>query len=451
MDWGKCIICQKTKHESLQCPANSTRKDPGLGYSTFITAVKEFKEIGITVSQFLDETKHDIENVLLENKASWHKSCRDNYNSTKLERAKKKRKQADIEEEEKECDADGSETAQSSPIKSRRSLTPFDPKILQCFFCEKNDFASNLRLASTLELDKKVRECAILLNDSKLIAKLSTGDLIAIEAKYHPACLVKLYNRARPLKKQCADATDSSSVDLEELAFAELIGYIEECLEHEVPGVLTLSELVKFYQCKLEEVGAESGKTNATRLKERVLEAVPDLTAHPEGREVILASRHDIGGILTEAKRRDSDAWCLARAAHIVRKDILKVDNCFNGKFSPECQKNSIPASLLSLVGMLIKGPTTKIDPSNNQACVSVSQLIVFNSVARPRHRPETTGSTHHIRSRECPLPIYTALKIHGATRDRALIDAFYNLGLSISYDRFLTVSTETTNSIIDR
>ena len=38
-----------TRHESLQCPANSTPKDSGLGYSTFIKAVKEFKEIGITV------------------------------------------------------------------------------------------------------------------------------------------------------------------------------------------------------------------------------------------------------------------------------------------------------------------------------------------------------------------------------------------------------------------
>ena len=111
---------ENSEHESLQCPANSTRKDPGIGYSTFIKAVKEFKEIGITVSQFLDETKHDIENVLLENKASWHKSCRDHYNSTKLKRGKKKRKQADVEEEEKGCDAAGSETAQSSPIKSNR-------------------------------------------------------------------------------------------------------------------------------------------------------------------------------------------------------------------------------------------------------------------------------------------------------------------------------------------
>ena len=78
-------------------------------------------------------------------------------------------------------------------------------------------------------------------------------------------------------------------------------------------------------------------------------------------------------------------------------------------------------------------------------------QLIVFNSVARPRHHPEATGSTHHIRSRECPLPIHTVLKIHGATRDRALSDAFYNLGLSVLYGRFLTVLTEITNTVIDR
>jgi len=74
-------------------------------------------------------------------------------------------------------------------------------------------------------------------------------------------------------------------------------------------------------------------KTNATRLKQRFLEAVLDLTAHREGREVIEASRRDIGGILTEAKRGDSHAWRLARVAHVVRNDILKVDNSLNGNF----------------------------------------------------------------------------------------------------------------------
>ena len=35
--------------------------------------------------------------------------------------------------------------------------------------------------------------------------------------------------------------------------------------------------------------------------------------------------------------------------------------------------------------------------------------------------------------------------------RDRSLIDTFYNLGMCISYDRFLSVSTEITNSVIER
>ena len=139
----------------------------------------------------------------------------------------------------------------------------------------------------------------------------------------------------------------------------------------------------------------------------------------------------------------DSDAWCLARAVHFVRREILKVKYSFNGNFLPECKKNAVSVSLLTLVGMIIKGPTTKTDPSDSQACLSIAQLIVFNSISRPRDRPEATGSTHHIRSRECPLPIYTALKIHGATRDRSHIDTFYNLGMCISYDRFLSVSIE--------
>ena len=198
----------------------------------------------------------------------------------------------------------------------------------------------------------------------------------------------------------------------------------------------------------MQELGAEHENVNATRLKERVIKEFHELTAHAQGREVLLVLKHEIGGIMSEAKR-DPDVWCLARVAHILRRDILRVNNSFNGTFSSECQKESIPRSLLSLVGMLVKGPSTKIDPSDNQACLSIAQLIVFNSVSRAR-QPEPT-TTHYIRSRECPLPVYTALKIHGATRDRSLIDTFYKLGLSLSYSRFLTVSTEITNSVLAR
>ena len=63
-----------------------------------------------------------------------------------------------------------------------------------CFFCEKG--GSDLRQVMTTKVDERVRKCAHLLADSLLLGKLSAGDMIATEAKYHPGCLLALYDRA---------------------------------------------------------------------------------------------------------------------------------------------------------------------------------------------------------------------------------------------------------------
>ncbi|CAB3979532.1 Hypothetical predicted protein [Paramuricea clavata] len=344
MDWKLCIICQRSTKEALQCPARSKRKDAGAGYFSFIRSALGYRaEIGIEVTQ-IDIESPGIEQTLTIHNASWHKSCRDLYNNTKLERAKKRK----LAKTDKDEDRPDEEPSSSSPVKSRRSsiLTgPVAAQNLQCFFCDKQDSPDNLHCASTLEVDRRVRDCARLLNDSSLIAKLSTGDLIAMEAKYHANCLASLYNKTRPIRKKSSKSSDELPVDVEKLAFAELIAYIEDILEVET-AVLTLSELVRFYQYKLKELEADCGKVNSTRLKERVLKAFSDLTAHAEGRETNLVSRHVIGD-------------------------------------QEECQKQSIPASLLTLIGMLIKGPSTKSDPSDSQSCISIAQLVVFNSVSR--------------------------------------------------------------------
>ena len=39
--------------------------------------------------------------------------------------------------------------------------------------------------AATFQIDKRVRACAVQLEDTELLAKLSTGDMVALEAKYH--------------------------------------------------------------------------------------------------------------------------------------------------------------------------------------------------------------------------------------------------------------------------
>ena len=117
--------------------------------------------------------------------------------------------------------------------------------------------------------------------------------------------------------------------------------------------MLKLSDLVKFYSSKFSELGGGlSDRINATRLKTCVLTAFHDLTTHAQGREVLLVLSHEIGDVLLEAKNRDSEAFCLAKAAMIVRREIMQVKNTSNGTFATHSQTSAIPASLKTLLDM---------------------------------------------------------------------------------------------------
>ena len=68
----------------------------------------------------------------------------------------------------------------------RLSLGEKDSSSEVCIFCDKTAASrKSLCRASTLEVDSKVRECAMKLQDQKLLARLSAGDLIAQDAMYH--------------------------------------------------------------------------------------------------------------------------------------------------------------------------------------------------------------------------------------------------------------------------
>ncbi|MGH0153333.1 UNVERIFIED_CONTAM: hypothetical protein FKN15_028536 [Acipenser sinensis] len=75
---------------------------------------------------------------------------------------------------------------------------------------------------------------AIELQDTALLARLAPGDMIALEAKYHLKCLVKLCNRA----------ADSTGADDSTGAFAELVAYMEDVhMEESVSPVFQLADL----------------------------------------------------------------------------------------------------------------------------------------------------------------------------------------------------------------
>ena len=69
----------------------------------------------------------------------------------------------------------------------------------------------------------------------------------------------------------------------------------------------------------------------------------------------------------------------------------------------------------------------------------------MFNSVNR---RKADTTITRHNRDRETPVPLYVGVMTHTKTRKSSLVDKLFELGLSVSYDRVLEVSTEIGNKV---
>ena len=147
----------------------------------------------------------------------------------------------------------------------------------------------------------------------------------------------------------------------------------------------------------------------------------PDLQAYNEGRNVKLIFNKDIGTAIRKACEYDfdDDAVHLAKAAQIIRRDIFKTQHSFNGTFSPKCQEESLPTSLLTLINLILVGSNIQkhstTEDVTKASSLAISQLLIFNSVKRSRDK-NTAIVSRHIRERECPLPIYLALKIHGET-----------------------------------
>lgn len=300
INWKLCVICQLATSEPLQCPANSKRSDKGAGYKSFSESVKSFQDLGEIPLGF-DPNKIDdgsgIEKSLIEYKASWHKSCRNKFNATELKRALK-RKASDFKEKNPE----------DSPCKTRRSSVhsrQSDSEPLRCFFCDRIDDISNLHCASTKVLDKRVKQCAVQLKDTNLLAKLAA----AIDAKYHSRCLASLYNRCRTNSDDDNANESQQQRRLHGIAFGAIVSYIEELFEDKetncVPS-LKLADIGKMYKEKLKDLGADAGQVNTTRLKDRILSTLPQISAHSQGRDILLVLDQDVGDAIKLANELDT-------------------------------------------------------------------------------------------------------------------------------------------------
>ena len=236
-----------------------------------------------------------IEETLMRNRAKHHQSCRLLFNNTKLQRAQKR------------ATASTSTCREENRSKRQRTSDPPKPSSV-CFLCEEEAETSTLRQAMTMKLNKRLNECARTLNDGMLFAKLSAGDADVLELKYHPACLVAVYNRERArhhLIKQ-EQSRKKPGRELYPIAFPELILYITDtraATEGTDPVIFRVAYLATEYKQRLEQLGVDSPDVNSTRLKEQLLSHIPEIETHQKGCDVLIAFKNDIGSILADASK----------------------------------------------------------------------------------------------------------------------------------------------------
>ncbi|KAG7163186.1 hypothetical protein Hamer_G002264 [Homarus americanus] len=353
VNWELCVVCQDSKSEPLICPAASKRHDGGAGYKSLADNLLAFNELGEVVGvkiEGLDEGE-GIERTLTTRQAKLHKSCRVRYDNLKLQRAQKRKESSGQEA--------GSGTSASSTKRTRSNTTCVDcMRNALCFFCHQ-DLGQQYHQVQTLGVDKHVRQAAELLEDTALLAQLSEGDMVAKEAKYHKRCLTFLYNRARAVseteKRETTYETVVSSVVLAEL-------YTQRMEEHGI---------------KLNQ------RVHSTRLKERILAQFPNMQEHNKGRDILLAFEDDIGDALAKACEYDhnNDAVHLLRAAQIVRRDMFIEGQGFTGSFSDKCQENSASTLLVTLVSMILEGPSIDSPRQRSAASLTTAQLLKSGSL----------------------------------------------------------------------
>ena len=128
-----------------------------------------------------------------------------------------------------------------------------------------------------------MRRCAVEIEETALLAKLAAGDTIAVEAMYHQNCLCSLYNRARQAAPKDNDGDDSC---LHGIAFAELVAFLEDMKSDEDSApVFKLTDIAQLFKVRLEQLGLSVEKRiHTSRLKKRLLSALPDLRTQSQGK-----------------------------------------------------------------------------------------------------------------------------------------------------------------------
>ena len=280
-----------------------------------------------------------------------------------------------------------------------------------------------------------------------LSAKLQGGDMCAQDAVYHTDCFVNYTEIGR-----IGSDPNENDRRMHGLAFSKVISFIDEIAqstEADTIPLFELPDLTRYYSDSLEKHGIKEYKAHSTRLKQRIMAHYDNMFEQSQGRDVVLDFCTDLNDIVSSARDIDFDneGAILAQACKILCRDILEMSNTvFNGSFDEDCQENAIPDSLKCFLTEILHGNNTS-KPHYEQPILSIGQLIRFNTIKRMR---KISTSMYYSQDREPPFVVFLSEYIHSKTRSMVIIDTLSGLGLAVSKERLLQISTSLGNSSID-
>ena len=177
-----------------------------------------------------------------------------------------------------------------------------------------------------------------------------------------------------------------------------------------VTVIFKLADLVPLYKQRPQQLGVESPYMNSTRLKEQLISRIPELEAHKTGRDVLIAFKKDVNSVLSNANKYN-EAIHLAKAANIIRKEMLNHKTKFYNKFHKGFIEEFIPPTLHQFICNIKHGVDIKSHLNNGvfKSDIAIAQLLQYNCY----NKCTSGAATHrHSKDREPPFAVYIGMTV---------------------------------------
>ena len=432
IDWTKCVVCQSGDGE-LRSTSQGIESLANQFKAWWNDKILPFDAAFLTSHTITDEEGKiypDFKSAMATNSAKYHHNCKNNFSEFKMNKK--------LTSATKRLKVEPNIKAAERPMRGESSAL----KSL-CIICNKYDDIQNMCAAGSWhatksklsgkhvsKLTEQWREMARVTNDDGLVSRLAIGDLGANSSFYHKICYTGFYNRYR---EQMKCKTDTNKI--KEAAWDKVIAYIAESDESNGYDLNHIESMYIDYLAKYNVFI----KSHSSRFAKELLERASDLMEIvKEGRK----SKVFLKEMVFDIVNTFGATTMIDRLRSIVqpiRKDVFDRKHIFDGTLNYS-QQNSMSPTLLALISMLVDGEYNEDARCCSQAVLIICGMITYNTREVKNNNSLQTQRRHN-RDRETPFNIYIGLKLYSTIRSRTIIDHLFNLGISISYDRILSIT----------